>query len=90
MLLTIGAGHAPIVTGVSMFATSLFVSTGLKLLPVTCPTLVIVHTPAGRGLLIVTWNMMVTLSPAGIVPMFNVTVSPLNGLSGDTRRALAE
>jgi hypothetical protein len=85
------AGHAPIATGVCTVVTSLLVLTGLKLLPVTCPTLVTVHTPAGSGLLIVTWNIMVTLSPAGMVPTLNVTVSPLNraGPNAVTRRALA-
>ena len=71
--------------------TSLLVSTGLKLLPVMWPVLVTEQTPAGNGLLTVTWKVMVTLSPAGIVPMFSVTVSPLNmaALTPATRRPLA-
>ena len=83
------AGQALIVTALLIGVTSMFVSTGLKLVPVTWPWLLTEHTPAGNGLSTVTWNMIVTLSPAGIVPMFNVAVSPLNGAGVvATRRVL--
>jgi len=53
--------------------------------------LVTLQTPFGNGLSTVTWNMIVTLLPAGIVPMFKFTVSPLKGAATNeaTRRAFA-
>lgn len=78
------AGQGPITTGLTTVVTSGARVIGLKFDPVTLGPvvgagLVTVHIPLGNGLAIVTWNIMVTLSPAGIVPMPFVTVSPANG-----------
>src|SRR5712692_2203181 len=74
-------GHAPIVGGLTMVAESGAMVTEVKLLPVTLTPdpaagLVTVHTFAGNGLLIVTWNWRVTFSPTGMVPSPCETVSP--------------
>lgn len=73
------AGHAPITGGLTRVAVSVLVVTVEKFDPVMLAELLIVQTPFGNGLSTVTWNVMVTLSPGGIVPMALVTVSPLNG-----------
>ena len=89
VFLTMSDGQALRVSGLLTLVTSLLVSTGLKLLPVTWATLVTEQTPAGSGLSTVTWNVMVTLSPAGMIPMLRLTVSPLNGVgSNPTARRL--
>src|SRR5262245_10164706 len=52
------------------------VMTLLKLLPETVPGLQTLITPAGTGLLPVTWNIIVMLLPAGRVPRAWLIVSP--------------
>jgi hypothetical protein len=68
--------------------------TAVKFVPVTLGPeagLVTLQTPAGSTLSIVTWNMIVTLLPIGIVkPLpepLTVTVSPENGDAKPTRLA---
>ena len=78
------AGQAPIVTALTTVALSGAIVTGLKLSPVTLAPdpvagFVTLQTPAGTGLLMVTWNIRVTASPTGIVPRPWLMVSPLNG-----------
>jgi len=82
------AGQAPMVTALTTVALSGAIVTGLKLSPVTFAPdpvagLVTLQTPAGNGLLMVTWNIRVTLSPTGIVPRPWLMVSPDIGDSVD-------
>ena len=86
------AGHAPMTIGVTTFVTSGAMVTGLKLDPVTLGPdpvagLVTVQMLVGNGVLIVAWNITVTLSPGGMVPRALLIVSPL-GANRATRARL--
>src|ERR1051325_8078143 len=84
---TASGGLFGLTTGVTVGSPGAAVSgssvrTAPKLLPETVPWLETCVVLVGDiGLLIVTWKVMVTLSPAGIVPMLRLTLPAMLGLT---------